>query len=121
MRLRPLAVMPIAVVGVALALSASLNASAEPASRKTTPAQTKTASGPKKSHRGNKHSHKVATLGDSAAPHPTLATAVRNWGDYDVVEGQIGQAMPGAECPAEMANIDDRFCIDRWEDSLEIG
>jgi formylglycine-generating enzyme len=119
MRLRPLAVMPIAVVGVALALSASLNASAEPASRKTsTPAQTKTASGPRKSHRGNKHSHKLATQGDAAAPHPTLATAVRNWGDYDVVEGQIGQAMPGAECPAEMSNIDDRFCIDRWEDSL---
>ena len=26
--------------------------------------------------------------------------------------------MPGAVCPPEMANIDDRFCIDRWEDSL---
>ena len=26
--------------------------------------------------------------------------------------------MPGAVCPPEMANIDDRFCIDRWEGSL---
>jgi hypothetical protein len=117
MRLRPFAVVPVAFAGLALALSASLPASAEPPAHKpaaSQPASAAAAAARKKTHKGNKHLHKDAV----AAPHPTLATAVRNWGDYDVVEGQIGQAMQGAVCPAEMSNIDDRFCIDRWEGSL---
>jgi hypothetical protein len=69
----------------------------------------------RKTRRSNKHSAHTA---DGAQPHPTLATAIRNWGDFDVVEGQIGQALPGAACPSEMANIENRFCIDRWEGSL---
>ena len=33
-------------------------------------------------------------------------------------EGRLPSAVPGAACPADMTNIDDRFCIDRWEDAL---
>jgi hypothetical protein len=118
MRPRSLAVVPIALVGLSLAASSAFDAHATTPPRK--PAASPSAHAPtaqqahKKTHKGNKHRHKV----DVAQPHPTLATAVRNWGDYDVVEGQIGQAMPGAVCPPEMANVDNRFCVDRWEDSL---
>jgi sulfatase modifying factor 1 len=119
MRLRSFAVVPIALVAVALGLSATWTAGADPLLHKTVTSQPAAGGGAspvrKKSHKGNKHGSQKA---DPVGPHPTLATAVRNWGDYDVVEGQIGQAMPGAVCPPEMANIDDRFCIDRWEGSL---
>ena len=118
-RYRPLAAVPWAVAGLTLALSAAQNASAKPPT--STPTATAAASdaahGRKKTHKGNKHAtHNV----DPSTPHPTLATAVRSPLDrgYDVVEGAIGQAMPGAVCPPEMANVDDRFCVDRWEDSL---
>jgi hypothetical protein len=116
MRLRSCAALPVAVAGLALALSSALEAGAQPPAHKGSPSQPSSAAAGahKKSHKGNKHAHRET----AATPHPTLATAVRNWGDYDVVEGQIGQAMSGAVCPAEMANIDDRFCIDRWEGSL---
>ncbi len=35
-----------------------------------------------------------------------------------VDEGTIAPRRPNARCPSEMANIDDRFCIDRYEGSL---
>ena len=33
-------------------------------------------------------------------------------------EGRLPPSVRRAACPAEMANVDDRFCIDRWEDAL---
>ncbi|HEY1693185.1 MAG TPA: SUMF1/EgtB/PvdO family nonheme iron enzyme [Polyangiaceae bacterium] len=117
MRPRSLAVVPIALAGLSLAVSAAFDAHAKAPPRLAGSAAAhgqQPAAAHKKTHKGNKHGHKV----DVAQPHPTLATAVRNWGDYDVVEGQIGQAMPGAVCPPEMANVENRFCVDRWEDSL---
>jgi Sulfatase-modifying factor enzyme 1 len=33
-------------------------------------------------------------------------------------EGHLPPAVRRAACPAEMTNVDDRFCIDRWEDAL---
>jgi formylglycine-generating enzyme required for sulfatase activity len=43
---------------------------------------------------------------------------VRQWGDFTCAEGEMPPPVAGATCPPEMANVDDRFCIDRWEGSL---
>jgi hypothetical protein len=72
---------------------------------------------PKRTPKSNKH--RAATDRHRArGPHPTLAIALgaRNWSEY--AEEQLGSPMPGAVCPPEMANVDDRFCIDRWEGTL---
>jgi formylglycine-generating enzyme len=37
---------------------------------------------------------------------------------YSVTEGQLLEPVSGAACPPEMASVDNRFCIDRWEGSL---
>jgi len=120
MRGRLLSVLPLAAAGVSLALSLG----APDARAKGTPksatasapgdATASTASVRKRTRKSNKHARQTET----ATPHPTIAAVMRNWGDYDVVEGQIAQALPGAVCPHEMANIEGRFCIDRWEASL---
>ncbi|MBX3231749.1 MAG: SUMF1/EgtB/PvdO family nonheme iron enzyme [Labilithrix sp.] len=34
-------------------------------------------------------------------------------------EGALPERDPDGTCPAEMANVDRRFCVDRWEGSLE--
>jgi hypothetical protein len=112
---RTLLPLPLAAVGLSLALGASADPPAKkPGAGRPAPGSA-TASKRQRTHKAGKH-----TLGPSETlkPHPTLATAMRNWGDYDVVEGTLGQATPGAVCPSEMANVDDRFCIDRWEDAL---
>jgi formylglycine-generating enzyme len=111
---RPLLLLPIAAASLSLALGASAGPSKVASSPAATP-PAKGAAAKKKTRHAGKHRPGSA---DVAKPHPTLAVAVRNWGDPDVVEGTLGQAMPGAVCPSEMANVDDRFCIDRWEASL---
>lgn len=35
-----------------------------------------------------------------------------------VDEGMLPPRKPGRACPAEMASVDDRFCVDRWEASV---
>jgi hypothetical protein len=72
---------------------------------------------PKRTQKTNRH-HAAVDLHRARGPHPTLAIALgaRNWTDY--AEEQLGPPIAGAVCPAEMANVDDRFCIDRWEGSL---
>lgn len=35
-----------------------------------------------------------------------------------VAEGTLPARKPGHACPADMANVDDRFCVDRYEASL---
>jgi sulfatase-modifying factor enzyme 1 len=119
---RRLAFLPMACAGLSLALVAGAAPPKSPTppsapSPPTSPAPVKGTAGAaaKKVHTHGKHRSQGA---DAAKPHPTLAAVVRNWGDPDVVEGSLGQAMPGAVCPSGMANIDDRFCIDRWEGSL---
>lgn len=123
---RTLVLLPLAAAGLSLALAAS----AESPQHKTTRGHGRTSqvaktsssgratdkTAPAKTPRSTKH-HKGRKAEEPKGPHPTLATAMRR-ADYDVVEGTLGQSMPGAACPAEMANIDDRFCIDRWEASL---
>lgn len=34
-------------------------------------------------------------------------------------EGSLPERDPDGECPSEMANVDQRFCVDRWEGSVE--
>jgi formylglycine-generating enzyme len=112
---RSLILLPLGIAGLSLALSAAMDASAKDPTPRPAAAAAATPSAHKKTRKSNKHP--TAPV-DVVHPHPTIAAAMRNWGAYDVVEGQIGQALPGASCPREMANIDDRFCIDRWEGSL---
>src|SRR5450631_4020973 len=105
---RSLVLLPIAAAGLSLALAASAD---PPAKKPAAMAGQPAAQAKKKTHKGGKH-----RLGatDVLKPHPTLgfaASPARNWGDYDVVEGTLAQATPGAACPSEMANVDDRFCI----------
>jgi sulfatase modifying factor 1 len=111
---RTLVLLPIAAASLSLALGAS----AGPSKVASTPATKGAAAAAKKKTRHAGKHHAATADVASAKPHPTLAVAVRNWGDPDVVEGTLAQAMPGAVCPSEMANVDDRFCVDRWEASL---
>jgi hypothetical protein len=37
---------------------------------------------------------------------------------HDVAEGSLPPAKTGGRCPSEMAFVNGRFCIDRWEDSI---
>jgi len=111
---RKLVLLPIAAASLSLALGAFAAPPKVPVSPKAPSPVKGVASVKRVRHPGKHASHSAA----AAKPHPTLAVAVRNWGDPDVVEGSLGQAMPGAVCPSGMANIDDRFCIDRWEASL---
>jgi formylglycine-generating enzyme required for sulfatase activity len=46
------------------------------------------------------------------------ARAFCAWGDCLVSEGKLPERRHGITCPPGTANIDDRFCIDRWEASL---
>jgi sulfatase-modifying factor enzyme 1 len=39
-------------------------------------------------------------------------------GTFRVIEGSLRAPVEGAVCPPEMANVDNRFCVDRWEGSL---
>ena len=93
---------------------ASLATAARAASPATKPAQV--AGGPvHKGHKAGKH-HAGASQTAKAGMKPVAPT--RNWGDFDVLEGTLGPALPGATCPRDMADVDDRFCIDRYEDAL---
>ncbi len=41
-----------------------------------------------------------------------------HWKSHPVVEGELNPPLAGASCPPEMADVEGRFCIDRWEASL---
>jgi hypothetical protein len=125
MKLRAFAVLPLVATAVALALSAALDADAQPPAihaQATDPAAAVRSE--VKTRKGNKHrAHAAEPRGAQRSepnPRPTLAAAIRTPQErgYQVVEGQLTPAVPMAVCPAEMANVDDRFCIDRWEGSL---
>jgi hypothetical protein len=117
---RKLVLLPIAAASLSLALGASAGPPTAPTppvppTAPAAPTAPKVSGAVKRTHVPNKRRPAKA---QAPKPHPTIAAAVRNWGDPDVEEGTLGQALPGAVCPSEMANIDDRFCIDRWEGSL---
>jgi formylglycine-generating enzyme len=107
MTLRPLAAVPLAVGGLALAiaLSSARGASArdgEPAAAAT---------------RAMFVTPKPST---NRAHAPTREGKRRfcAWGDCAVSEGKLPEARPAVACPPGTANVDNRFCIDRWEASL---
>ncbi len=39
---------------------------------------------------------------------------------HKVEEGNLPRPKPGAKCPSDMANVLDRFCVDRYEGSLVV-
>src|SRR5271165_2516061 len=101
---RTLLPLPLAAAGLSLALAAS----ADPPVKKPAASragQTSATASKKKTRKAGKH---MPGALEPLKPHPTIATAMRNWGDNDVAEGTLGQATPGAVCPSEMANVDDR-------------
>jgi hypothetical protein len=108
---------PLAVAGVSLSFLCARVAGAKDNASSTSKSAASGAPAPKRTSKGNKH-RAVNSVQRSHSAHPTLAIALgaHNWSDY--VEGQLGSPVPGAVCPPEMANVDDRFCIDRWEGSL---
>jgi sulfatase modifying factor 1 len=121
---RSYALLPIAAAGLALALSAAMDASARDAGHgKGGGASTSTTSAPtaptsKKTHKGSKRrAHRGEPLTAHEAPSSASAPA-RQWGDFNVVEGTLASPVEGAVCPPEMANVEGRFCIDKWEGSL---
>jgi sulfatase modifying factor 1 len=106
MTLRPLAAVPLAVVGLALALSSALDASA----RDGDPAAGAT--------RAMFVAPKPSTRSHGREPPKGPKRSFCAWGDCAVTEGRLPEAKSGMACPSGTANVDDRFCIDRWEASL---
>jgi sulfatase modifying factor 1 len=110
MTLRPFAAVPLAIAGLGLAVSSALDASArdgEPVA--TTRAMIVT---PKPA---TKRSH---GRDPAASARGTTKRSFCAWGDCAVSEGKLPDPRPGVVCPPGTANVDDRFCIDRWEASL---
>ena len=104
---RSLAVVPLAVSGVALALSSSVDARArDPEGAAATRAMIVT---PKPSKRR-------AHAAD--APPASRGRSFCVLGNCSCNEGRLPAPAVGAVCPPETVDVDDRFCIDRYEASL---
>jgi hypothetical protein len=72
-----------------------------------------------KGHKPGKKRAKRSKLAPGSAG--TLAHAIASYSPKQpavVAEGVLPGERPGLSCSADMANVDDRFCIDRWEGSL---
>jgi sulfatase modifying factor 1 len=108
MRLRPFAAAPLAATALALAVSSAMDARARDG--EGTSAATRVVTGVHPSPKRRTHGH------DGAGS--TRSRAFCAWGDCAVSEGRVPEPTHGAVCPPETANVDDRFCIDRWEASL---
>jgi hypothetical protein len=61
---------------------------------------------------------RVAQRTDTLPIRASLVPSRRRGNSFHVVEGRLPSPVDGATCPPEMANVDNRFCIDRWEGSL---
>src|ERR1700758_5181910 len=96
---RILVLLPLAAVGVSLAVAASAADPAHKPADPSKPSASKTEKAPAKTPKVTKH-RKGRRAEPPKEPHPTLAIAMRR-ADYDVVEGTLGQSMPGAVCPPE--------------------
>jgi sulfatase modifying factor 1 len=128
----------VAIVGLSLASAASGETSAPAAGGTGAAATTGHASGAprKKAHTKRKKRHRVVTTPSSG--HPTSRLTFAASADMSgrgvelgrggpppaelaaslVDERQLPSLVPGGTCPPEMASIERRFCVDRWEGSL---
>ena len=107
---RALAAAPFAVVGAALALSSSVEARGrDPEGQASTRAVLVPAKPSKR------RAHFRENTGNTGHGSSGSFCAM---GNCAVTEGRLAQPAVGAICPPETANIDDRFCIDRWEAAL---
>jgi hypothetical protein len=62
---------------------------------------------------------RVAQRGELVPLHASfLLPPRRKWTTTHVAEGRLPDALGSASCPDDMANVDNRFCIDKWEASL---
>ncbi len=59
-----------------------------------------------------------AQRGEVLPVHANIASTSRVHGYFPVLEGALPPPSVQASCPIGMANVDDRFCVDRWEASL---
>lgn len=98
---RTLALLPLAISAFTLLLSAPDNAQADEANSQST-------WGPKR----------VAYRGEALPIRASFLPPKHRPAGFNVIEGRLPEAIAGAACPAEMANVDNRFCVDRWEGSL---
>jgi hypothetical protein len=87
-----------------------------PSQAKPAPASTAKPGAPTPKHGKRRKHAKLApgspgTLAHAIANHPLTQHA-------PVAEGTLPGVRAGGSCPPEMANVDDRFCVDKWEGSL---
>lgn len=101
---RRFAAAPLAAAGLGLALSSAIDAGARDG--EATPAATRAVTSVRATTKRHLH-------GSGSKRHAFCAG-----GNCSVSEGKIPEQTEGAVCPPETANIDDRFCIDRWEATL---
>ncbi len=91
---RALAILPVGVAALSLALSSAVDAVAKGAQKR------------------NARRRHVQTA------HPSLATALRSGVLEASLPPPLGAPSGAGACPPDMANVDGRFCIDCWEASL---
>ena len=113
---------PLALGLMALTLVAT-EAFAKPKKKKPSTEQTEAA--PSGTHnatspsaRPRRHHRATPAITEASPQRPGRHVAHGNSPTQPVREGALPPPVVGAVCPAEMANVDDRFCIDRWEGSL---
>jgi hypothetical protein len=70
----------------------------------------------KRTHKGNKRRASTDRLRVGTTRPTAAVLSSHGWASF--AEGELRAPSAGAMCPPEMANIDDRYCIDRWEGSL---
>jgi hypothetical protein len=58
--------------------------------------------------------------GPGSLAHAIAAHAAHRKWFRPVSEGSLPERFSDGVCPTEMARVDDRFCIDRWEATLEL-
>jgi hypothetical protein len=118
MTTRPLAAIPLAAVALALGLS-SVASSTDARAGDSSPGAAATRAmvlGPKPARRSY-----LRTEGSTRSGGKKSWCA---WGNCEVVEGHLPPPIvgvvgaTGAVCPPGTANVENRFCIDRWEASL---
>jgi sulfatase modifying factor 1 len=101
---RHLAIAPLAFAGVALALSSSMDARARDGEGAAAT-----------------HAMILPTRPSKRELQRETAPKKRPWcvaGNCACDEGHLPVPAPGAVCPPDTVNVDDRFCIDRYEASL---
>ena len=129
---------PVCAAGFAVFLVSHASAKGTPQKKKATSAQTATARHPAAPKTTTPHHHAT-----TPSPHATAAAANKKHGHghglatgiatestpesraavyaaqgRSIVEGELPPVVEGSACRADMAIVDSRFCIDRYEGSL---